>query len=189
MMGTGEVYTAFGERVSTTAVDEGNRYGYAGAWGYQAHEEFPFLHVGARYYDPATGRFLQRDPIGIEGGLNVYAYVDAIPASRIDPDGMTTLDVKVIYESKPRPPVAKRLLKGSVKYLKWGKNFGNLASAGGIVCLVAQHIIAPAIDAHTDYRERKSDKELGAPFDPKDPWGWTEKTPGAGSWRHKRKGS
>jgi RHS repeat-associated protein len=87
------VYTAFGQPVcaiaggSCTGVAN-PRYGYAGAWGYQSNDEFPFLHVGARYYDPATGRFLQRDPIGITGGLNVYAYVRNGPTIRIDPDGL-----------------------------------------------------------------------------------------------------
>ncbi len=69
------VYTAFGENVSGSA----RPYGYAGAWGYQTHDDFPFLHVGARYYDPATGRFLQRDPIGIRGGTNVYSYASNMP--------------------------------------------------------------------------------------------------------------
>ncbi|MBI4719180.1 MAG: hypothetical protein HY763_15385, partial [Planctomycetes bacterium] len=63
------VYTAFGERVLGPTPPE--RYGYVGAFSYQQHADFPFLHVGARYYDPASGRFLQRDPIGIEGGANV----------------------------------------------------------------------------------------------------------------------
>ena len=58
-----------------------------GKEGYQAHEEFAFLHVGARYYDPGSGRFLQRDPIGFEGGMNVYAYADLAPTMRIDPTG------------------------------------------------------------------------------------------------------
>ena len=50
------VYTAFGELVDGT----NHRYGYVGKEGYQAHDEFSLLHVGARYYDPRIGRFLQR---------------------------------------------------------------------------------------------------------------------------------
>jgi RHS repeat-associated protein len=86
------VYTAFGEPVcslSGTCPSGSNpRYGYAGAWGYQSHDDVPFLHVGARYYDPSTGRFLQRDPIGIRGGANAYAYVQQQPTWRIDPRGL-----------------------------------------------------------------------------------------------------
>jgi len=50
--------------------------------------EFPYLHVGARYYDPVSGRFLQRDPIGIRGGLNVFAYVNNNPIAFEDSTGM-----------------------------------------------------------------------------------------------------
>jgi len=80
------VYTAFGELVSTSGTTD-TRYRYAGAWGYESHVDFPFLHVGARWYDPETGRFLQHDPIGIRGGLNVYAYMSNIPTAGVDPDG------------------------------------------------------------------------------------------------------
>ncbi|MFO0973770.1 MAG: RHS repeat-associated core domain-containing protein [Phycisphaerae bacterium] len=90
-------------------------FGYCGAWGYQGSAEWPtesnfggssgggsggspssddfwesdlgVLHVGARWYWPETGRFLQRDPIGIAGGTNTYSYTAADPAERIDPDG------------------------------------------------------------------------------------------------------
>ncbi len=79
------VFSAFGERLGGPA--EADRYGYVGAHGYQAHGEFPFLHVGARYYDPASGRFLQRDPIGIIGGRNAYAYARNQPTDNIDPSG------------------------------------------------------------------------------------------------------
>jgi len=44
-------------------------------------------HVGARWYDPGLGRFVQRDPIGIEGGLNVYAYTANNPVVGVDPEG------------------------------------------------------------------------------------------------------
>ncbi|MCK6466556.1 MAG: hypothetical protein L6Q93_17185, partial [Phycisphaerae bacterium] len=44
-------------------------------------------HVGMRWYDPAIGRFLQRDPIGIEDGLNVFSYGNSSPTSGVDPTG------------------------------------------------------------------------------------------------------
>ena len=84
------VFTAFGERVDA---GDYTRYGYVGAHGYQSHD-FPngnktlFLHVGWRYYDPGTGRFLQRDPAGISGGLNVYLYLRNNPNSGVDPTGL-----------------------------------------------------------------------------------------------------
>ncbi len=87
--GSPVTYTAFGERLDS---DDHLRYGYAGSWGYQAHDvpdgdPVQFLHVGWRYYDPSTGRFLQRDPIGFSGGSNVYTYGGNIPTISVDPEG------------------------------------------------------------------------------------------------------
>ena len=86
-IGLAQVHTAFGEPVSATG-PLATRYGYAGASGYQTHSGLPLLHVGHRYYSPATGRFLQRDPLGTTGGLNTYAYVSSSPTAMVDPQGL-----------------------------------------------------------------------------------------------------
>jgi hypothetical protein len=43
--------------------------------------------MGARYYDPASGRFLTPDPMGHEGSLSLYDYAGGDPVNGIDPDG------------------------------------------------------------------------------------------------------
>lgn len=46
---------------------------------------------GIRDYDPTLGRYVQADPLGIEAGPNLYAYVDGNPLNRIDPLGLQSL--------------------------------------------------------------------------------------------------
>jgi RHS repeat-associated protein len=47
-----------------------------------------YMYYRNRYYDSALGRFISRDPIGQQGGLNPYAYVDNNPVNNTDPDGL-----------------------------------------------------------------------------------------------------
>jgi RHS repeat-associated protein len=40
-----------------------------------------------RDYDPAVGRYVESDQLGLEAGINTYLYANATPAMFIDPDG------------------------------------------------------------------------------------------------------
>jgi RHS repeat-associated protein len=79
------VYDSFGGR---TITGEAIRYGFTG----REHDaESGLIHFRARAYDPATGQFLQRDPIGFAAGdLNLYAYVWNDPFNWTDPSGLAS---------------------------------------------------------------------------------------------------
>jgi RHS repeat-associated protein len=50
--------------------------------------ETGLYYYGHRYYNPSTGRFINRDPIRERGGLNIYAFVGNQPLNRIDVLGL-----------------------------------------------------------------------------------------------------
>ncbi|MCG9752332.1 RHS repeat protein [Vibrio brasiliensis] len=45
------------------------------------------VYFGYRFYMPNLGRWLNRDPLQEQGGINLYAYVDGDPLGYVDPDG------------------------------------------------------------------------------------------------------
>jgi RHS repeat-associated protein len=86
------VYEGFGKIVG----QEGSEvvpYRFCGLWGYRNDGDAGLLHVGARYYEVETGRWVQKDkmlgytlsPIT----LNYYVYCNSDPINHIDPLGYT----------------------------------------------------------------------------------------------------
>ena len=85
-------YDAFGQRTGTGTPE---RYGFTG----REHDgETGLIYFRARHYDPVTGQFIQRDPIGFAAGdLNLYAYVWNNPYNWTDPSGLSsTADYAVL---------------------------------------------------------------------------------------------
>jgi RHS repeat-associated protein len=74
----------FGERVVTTGAVE-MVLGFPGQY---YDQETGNYYNYFRDYDPATGRYLQSDPIGLKGGVGTYLYALSNPIMRIDPRGL-----------------------------------------------------------------------------------------------------
>jgi RHS repeat-associated protein len=61
--------------------------GFAGA-GTPTSAGGGYVYLRNRWYDPQTGRFLSQDPIGLAGGVNLYAYAGNNPVAYSDPFGL-----------------------------------------------------------------------------------------------------
>ena len=76
-------YGPFGELSQTTG-SSSNSMKYTGR---EEDAESGLYYYRARYYDPEIGRFISEDPLGYEGGINLYAYVGNNPLIHNDPTG------------------------------------------------------------------------------------------------------
>jgi RHS repeat-associated protein len=83
---------AFGNGVANESPTGGAAFAFNQRFPGQQFDAETGLHYNnARYYDPQVGRYITSDPIGLNGGLNTYAYVSASPLTRIDVAG--TVDI------------------------------------------------------------------------------------------------
>jgi RHS repeat-associated protein len=76
-----------GKPVSSAAPTVENPFQFAGQY---TDAKTGLQDLRARYYDPATGQFLSRDPLE-DTTLHPYAYADNDPTNATDPSGLSVL--------------------------------------------------------------------------------------------------
>ena len=94
-------------------------------------------YYGYRYYDPKTGRWPSSDPIGEEGGLNLYGFVGNDGVNELDILGLcdrgsvnitkTSIDIEV-----PGRKIVPMVMGEVLKQLRTAYNMGQIAGAGAI---------------------------------------------------------
>jgi len=77
-------YSSFGKASVDGSSTITNNLSFPG----QYYDEETGLHYNyRRFYDPSTGRYLRVDPIGLNGGINLFIYVSNDPINLLDPLG------------------------------------------------------------------------------------------------------
>lgn len=76
-------YSPFGETAQTGQTSDN-----PAQYTQRENDGTGLYYYRARYYAPDLGRFISSDPIGLEGGLNTYAYVEGNPLGFNDPEGL-----------------------------------------------------------------------------------------------------
>ncbi|MBF7977938.1 MULTISPECIES: RHS repeat-associated core domain-containing protein [Rahnella] len=85
--------------------------------GQHVDEESGLHYNRHRYYDPALGRYITQDPIGLRGGINGYIYAENKPISEFDSIGLSP-------QSSDNPKCKKAIMQPEITniFKKMGKN-------------------------------------------------------------------
>ena len=71
--------------------------------GRELDSETSLHYMRARYFDPATGKFISEDPIEFKGGINFYRYARNNPGNLVDPFGLNPGAVALPWGYLVRP--------------------------------------------------------------------------------------
>ncbi|WP_028307955.1 RHS repeat-associated core domain-containing protein [Desulfitibacter alkalitolerans] len=92
------VYEPYGSIVQSLDEAFDNTFTFAGAFGV-VDEGNGIYFMKNRYYNAQAGRFLQDDPIGVLGGINLYAYGNGNPLKYVDPHGTNVISTTLFIGS------------------------------------------------------------------------------------------
>jgi RHS repeat-associated protein len=105
--------------------------------GRELDAETGLYHFRARTFDPAEGRFKQRDPLGYVDGFNLYEYVGSRPTWFVDPFGLEgnghhwvpNAVRKLLPENSPARKYFEKFKTGPMPHIHSG---GTLVDAAGV---------------------------------------------------------
>jgi RHS repeat-associated protein len=154
-------YDAFG-RIMLDTNPGFQPFGFAG--GLYDHQT-GLARFGARDYDPETGRWTSKDPIGFAGGSSgLYTYVENDPINLIDPSGLSTREsyetcVSVVEDT------SLGILEGAFTA---SANENLAGPLGGIATYFATKVVGSVLcgASHWDVLTTDETIELGFAFSP-----------------------
>ena len=77
--------------IGTETLTDITRVAEATAWRSRRIDPTGFYNLGARYYEPTSGRFLSPDPMGHGASMSLYDYANGDPVNQFDPNGRDSI--------------------------------------------------------------------------------------------------
>jgi len=156
-------YDGFGQQLGCVSRSSGTTFtgqdmvGFSGQFGGWTDNEtdvaaggnpkrrFALVHMGHREYAPLLGRFLTRDPIDYEGGINLYAYAGNNPITGADPSGLQAPNNSDEDEFPVDESGRARPYRKAMKKVNKGAKIANKA----ITIIAEFHPFSPLAKAYT----------------------------------------
>ena len=115
------IYDVFGNIVNQTGSSSGN----LGFHSKYYDQESGLNYFYNRYYNPVNGRFINEDPLRLNGGLNMYGFVYNNPITWLDPFGLQFITPED-YEEENSKGIPRSMLKSpEVVYWEIYHKIGN----------------------------------------------------------------
>ena len=88
-------YDSYGNATGESNAANGDKFKFDGM---QFDAAINLYYDNARWYDPASGRFVSQDPMGFGAGdANLYRYVNNAPTLKTDPTGNVAILIPLAY--------------------------------------------------------------------------------------------